>query len=206
MHTDPIHLIGAGGHGRVVADALIATGVAADRFAVRDGREGLTIRGIDVATPAVADDLSGIQFHIAVGSAAVRAQLYEAAVARGGTPLTVVHPAAIVAADAAMGEGSFIAAAAVVAPLVRTGRATIVNHGAIVDHDVVIGDFCHVAPNATLGGGVRIGNNVLIGSGTVVLPGVLIGDNVTIGAGAVVLADLGPGGTWVGNPARRVGD
>jgi sugar O-acyltransferase (sialic acid O-acetyltransferase NeuD family) len=206
MLTERVHLVGAGGHGRVVADALIAGGLDCDRLVPRDGRAGLSIRGISVIAPETAPDMAGEKFHIAVGSASIRTRLYERAMAERATPLTVVHPAAVVAADAVLGPGSFVAAGAIVSALARTGTAAIVNHGAVVDHDVVIGDFCHIAPNATLGGEVVIGDGVLIGSGAVVLPGVRIADGVVIGAGAVVVSDIGAPGTWVGNPARRLDD
>ena len=206
MRFDAIHIVGAGGHGRVVADALVVGGVNAARLVPRDGRAGLALQGVAVTTPETGPDMAGAAFHVAVGSATIRSRLYASAVTAGALPLTVVHPAAIVAFDAALGDGSFVAAGAVVAPLARTGVAAIINHGAVVDHDVVIGDFCHIAPNATLGGEVRIGDRVLIGSGAVVLPGVRIADDVTVGAGAVVIADIGEAGIWVGNPARRLGE
>ena len=205
MPTEPVHLIGAGGHGRVVADALIRGGVDPEAIHGRDARTGLTMLGRDVATPELALAMREVSFHVAVGSSAVRQRLFLEAIGRGGDPRTVIHPAAIVASNSTLGAGSFVAAAAVIAPLVVVGVAAIVNHGAIVDHDVVLGDFCHVAPNATLGGAVSVGRCVLIGSGATVLPGVSIADGTTIGAGAVVLADIkDAGGSWVGNPARKL--
>ena len=204
MRTDASHIIGAGGHGRVVADALVVGGVSLARLVPRDGRVNLAIQGVTVTTPEIDSDMAGAAFHVAVGSAAVRSRLYAAGIAVDASPMTVVHPAAIIASDATLGDGSFVAAGAIVAPLARTGIAAIINHGAVVDHDVVIGDFCHIAPHATLGGEVRVGDRVLIGSGAVVLPGVQIASDVTVGAGAVVIADIGEAGTWVGNPARRL--
>lgn len=206
MHIDRVHLIGAGGHGCVVADALAASGLTRDRLVPRDGVPGRSIQGVAVVTPETGPDLADEAFHVAIGSAIIRARLYALAIAEGGVPLTVIHPAAVVASDAVIGPAGFVAAGAIVSARARTGLAAIVNHAAVVDHDVVIGDFSHIAPNATLGGGVTVGNSVLIGSGAVVLPGVRIADDVVVGAGAVIVSDIGAPGTWVGNPARRLDD
>ncbi len=204
MATDMIHLIGAGGHGRVVIDALIAGGVDPAVIVVRDARTGLTILGSPVATPEIINGMAGEQFHVAVGSTSIRAQLQVAALAIGARPLNIVHPAAVISSQAKLGDGMLAAANSVIAPGSSIGQGTIVNHGAVVDHDCRIGDFCHIAPNATLGGEVAIGNRVMIGAGATILPGLTIADDVTIGAGAVVTCSIGVPGIWVGIPARKL--
>ena len=204
MVSDVIYIIGAGGHGRVVADALSAAGVGQSRLVFRDGRPGLTLLGNAVAVPETSSDMAGSQFHVAVGSTAIRRRLYDAAIAVGALPLSVFHPASVIAAEAKFGHGILVAATAVVAPGADVGDGTIVNHGAIVDHDARVGSFCHIAPRAALGGGVRIGDNVLVGAGAVILPGLNIVQGVTIGAGAVVTRSIIELGTWVGNPARKL--
>ena len=204
MPINTIHLIGASGHGRVVVDALLAGGAEAGTIVVRDGRPGLTMFGRAVTIPEIVPAMAGQGFHVAVGSSAIRARLHHAALAAGAVPVTVVHPAAVIATDAELGDAVLIAATAVVAPGARVAIGTIVNHGAVVDHDVRIGAFCHIAPNATLGGAVTLGDRVLVGAGAVVLPGLSIASDVTIGAGAVVLRSIGETGTWIGNPAKRL--
>jgi sugar O-acyltransferase (sialic acid O-acetyltransferase NeuD family) len=196
-----IHLIGAGGHARVVLDALIEGGSDPSRVAVRAAEAGAALLGLPVEAPEIAPALTGLSFHVAIGSAAARERLHAAAEAAGGAALTVRHPQATVSRFAEIEGGGFVAAGAVVGPAARLGRSVIVNHGAVVDHDCVVGDFSHVAPNASLGGGVSIGARCLIGAGAVVLPGVAIGDDVTVGAGAVVLRDIAAGQTWTGVPA-----
>lgn len=199
-----IYVIGAGGHCKVVLDALLRGGVKPAELCVRDGRSGLAggeLLGIRIETPEVAPDLTGQHFHIAIGAAAIRARLHSDAEAAGAAGLTVLHPAAIISPFAQVGDAGFIAARAVVGPAARLDRGVIINHGAVVDHDCFVGEFSHVAPNSCLGGGVRVGARCLIGAGAVVLPGVSIGDNVTVGAGAVVTRDISPDQTWIGIPA-----
>lgn len=199
-----IHLIGAGGHCKVVLDALLESGAERATVVVRDGRAGMRGRellGVGIETPEIAPALAGQRFHVSIGDAHARERLSREAVAAGAEPLTVRHPAAVVSRFAVVEGGTFVAALAVVGPAARIGRGVIVNHGAVVDHDCLVGDFTHIAPNASLGGGVAVGARCLIGAGAAVLPGVTIGDDVIVGAGAVVTRDIGPDQTWTGVPA-----
>jgi len=196
-------IFGAGGHGRVVADAALAQGSwqrlrVTDRDAARYGAQllpGMPVEPVEEAVQA------STAVHIAIGSAAAREREARAA----GLPLaTVTHPRASVSPHAEVGAGCFLAAQAVVAPGARLGVSVIVNHGAVIDHDAQVGDFSHIAPLAALGGDVRIGSRVLIGAGAKVLPGLRIGDDIVVGAGAVVRGDLDTPGVYAGVPARRV--
>lgn len=197
-------IFGAGGHGRVVADAALASGrwlrvLASDRDASRCSGELLT--GVALL-PSYAATAAAGAVHVAIGNAAARAR--EAAALPAGLLASVVHPRASVSRHAQVAPGCFIAAQAVVGPNAVLGACVIVNHGAVVDHDVTVGDFSHVAPLAALGGGSKLGRRVLVGSGASVLPGVQVGDDIMIGAGAVVAGDLSQPGTYVGVPARRL--
>lgn len=197
-------VLGAGGHGRVVADAALRDGrwrevSATDRNPARCSCDLLP--GVHVALPAVALP-AATAVHIAVGNAQARQAETESVGAQRLT--TVIHPDASVSAYALIGAGCFVAARSVVAPQARLGIGVIVNHGAVIDHDVEVGDFCHIAPNATLGGNVLVGNRVLVGSGASILPGLSICDDVTVGAGSVVIASITAVGVYAGVPARRV--
>lgn len=196
-------IVGAGGHGRVVADAALAQGAwdrvtATARDLAADGGELLP--GVPLLAPGQA--VRGAQaVHVAIGSAAAR----ERETAAAGLPLaTVIHPRASVSPHARLQAGCFVAAQAVVAPCASLGAGVIVNHGAVVDHDCTVGDFTHVAPGATLAGKVHVGRRVLVGAGARLLPGVRVGDDVVIGAGAVVHADIAAPGTYAGVPVRRI--
>jgi sugar O-acyltransferase (sialic acid O-acetyltransferase NeuD family) len=197
-------ILGAGGHGRVVADAALAQGafgavLASDRDPQRC--HGELLPGVRILPLEEAHALP-CALHVAIGSGAARER--EASAFGERSLATVVHPRAVVSPHAHVGGGSFVAAQAVVAPGARLGTCVIVNHGAVVDHDVQVGDFSHVAPLAALGGGARIGRHVLVGAGACVLPGVNICDGVTLGAGAVVPAPIAEPGVYAGVPARRV--
>ena len=206
-NDDPAGLliIGAGGHGRVVADAalLAMPGTrlcASDRDPARC--VGELLPGVPLLIADAASAMLAAGVHIAIGGSAARER--EANSWGLQRLVTVVHPQASVSAHAKLEPGCFVAAAAVVAPGAWLGACTIVNHGAVVDHDVEVGAFTHVAPGVVLGGAAKVGKRVLLGAGAVVLSSCTVCDDVVVGAGAVVLADLTEAGTYVGIPARRV--
>ena len=197
-------VFGAGGHGRVVADAALCEArwdavYASDSDPARC--TGELLAGVSLV-PASSIRQWVRRVHVAIGSANARHREAEAL----GLDLlvSVIHPAASVSRFSTVAPGCFVAAGAIVAAGSNLGMAVIVNHGAVVDHDVYVGAFSHVAPNASLGGGVKVGQRVLIGAGAVVLPGVCIADDVTIGACSVVPDNIIKPGTYVGAPVRRV--
>lgn len=204
MPTEALLIFGAGGHGRVVADAARAAGttglLASDRNPALC--QGELLPGIPLHRPDAPAPAQATAVHVAIGHNAARERESQAL---GPQRLrTVCHPAASVSPFAQLGAGSFVAAQAVVAPGARLGLGVIVNHGAVVDHDCQVGDFAHIAPGAVLGGGVRIGAGVLVGSGAVVQPGRTVVPGTVVGSGAVVCVDIESPGTWVGVPARRI--
>ena len=204
VYPDPVLLVGAGGHGRVVADAWMSMHpqgrlIVWDRHPVR--AQGELLAGVTLVDESIARG-RGSAVHVSIGDN--RAREREARAWSQLPFVSVVHPAATVSALARLDAGCFVAAGAVVGPLTRVGEGTIINHGALVDHDTQLGCFCHIAPNATLGGAVQLGDRVLVGAGATILPGVVVADDVVIGAATVVLSDLPEAGTYVGIPARRI--
>jgi sugar O-acyltransferase (sialic acid O-acetyltransferase NeuD family) len=204
-----IVMVGAGGHARVLFNALSARRADILGFVSLDGRpatgvmSGLICLGND-------DDLmergpDGIVLVNGVGSThdpTRRRAAFEVYCRSGFTFAAVVHPSAVVAPDAVLGEGAQVMAGAVLQPGVRIGANAIVNTGAIVDHDNVIGDHVHVAPGACLSGGVTVGAAAHIGAGATVIQGICVNAGAVVGAGAVVIRDVAAGAVVTGIPAR----
>jgi sugar O-acyltransferase (sialic acid O-acetyltransferase NeuD family) len=207
MPTDILFLLGAGGHAKVVIDALHEIQFDMQQVRLRDdavARQGAVILGLEIDTPAIVSAMNGARFHLAIGSCTARLQLTVRLKKMEMHALTIIHPASVISRHAQIGDGAFIAARAIVGPMACLGKGVIVNHGAIIDHDCVVGDFSHIAPNASLAGNVRIGTGVLIGAGANILPGVEIGDRAVIGAGAVVVSNVDAGQIQVGIPATKL--
>jgi sugar O-acyltransferase (sialic acid O-acetyltransferase NeuD family) len=196
-----IHVLGGGGHGKVVVDALLCGGWPVNSIHVHDDtpRTG-GLLGCTMRSPLRLPAQPAAKVHAAIGNAGIRQQLLAAWPEADW--LLIRHPRAVCAASGTIGFGTFVAALSIIGPEAQVGRGVIVNHGAVVDHDAQVGDFSHIGPLASLGGGARVGRQVLVGAGARILPGVRIGDGATVGAGAVVLNDIEPGGRVAGVPAR----
>lgn len=207
MLTEALLIVGAGGHAKVVIDAIRCLHGADCLLQLVDDDLRLvleSVMGLPVIVPVATGLGAGRRFHVAIGGNLLRARVAQDCLRAGLQYQTVVHPWSIVAASATLGQGCFVAGGGVVGPEASLGEGCIVNHGAVVDHDCRIGDFCHIGPNATLAGKVQLGAQVLIGAGANILPGVSVGDGCVVGAGAVVLHDMPAGTTYVGVPARRI--
>ncbi len=207
----PILVIGAGGHGRVVADALRAAGKKVLGF-LDSARHlhgkyvgGLPVLGGDECLqdhpPASVGLANGIG---STTVTAARRQVYERLTAAGFEFETVRHPAAIIAPSVVLSAGAQVMAGAVLQPGVIVGEDTIINTGALVDHDCVIGSHCHLAPGVVLSGTVRVGDGCHIGTAASVIQGITIGPDALIAAGAVVVNDVSAGTRMAGMPARAM--
>ncbi len=216
-----IIVLGAGGHAKVVVDAIRSasrlwggeaeyevTGVVGASGAVSDSVLGVPVIGTDDDLPRLR--AAGISFAaVGVGTVrdpAARRRVHETALAEGFALPPIVHPSAVVASTAKLGDGCFIAAGAVIGPDAVIGEGAIVNTNAVCDHDCLIGPFAHVAPGASLSGSVVVGEAGHVGTGAAVLQGVTIGPGAVIGVGAAVIRDVAAGETVVGVPARSMGD
>jgi len=201
------HLVvyGAGGHGRVVADAARAADLEVMGFLDDGIAAGSQVLGWRVLGNV--DWLRGrhgISVALGIGANDVRKQVAETLQRAGAALGTVVHPTAVVSPYAHLAPGVVVFALAVVNVGARVGRGAIVNTGSILEHDVDIGDFAHVASNAALGGMARVGADAMLGTGAVVLPGRVVGERSIVGAGAVVSRDVPPDVVVAGVPARRM--
>jgi sugar O-acyltransferase (sialic acid O-acetyltransferase NeuD family) len=205
MRIEGVSLIGAGGHAKVVLEALRAAdpGAAIRVFDESSANPGKALLGITIERLPANGAVPGVA-HVAIGEAAVRERISRALLQAGVQLLTVAHPAAVVSGSARLAPGVFAAAHCVIGPQAVLGQGVIVNHGAVVDHDCAVGEWSHIAPNATLGGGVGIGRSVLVGAAATLLPGVQVGDRAIIGAGAVVIRDVPPQTKVAGVPARAI--
>lgn len=200
-------LVGAGGHARVVLEALQADdsievigAVSSDGLGIDD--LGIAMLGTDADLDAVARDHDLDAACVAIGHNPAREAAARRWSATGRPLVSAISPHAVVSPRAVIGAGTVVFPGAVVNPATRLGVGVIVNTNASVDHDGDLGDFVHVAPGCALAGGVSVGARTLVGIGARVLPGIRIGADAVVGAGAVVTADVPDGITVVGVPAR----
>jgi sugar O-acyltransferase (sialic acid O-acetyltransferase NeuD family) len=207
MDWDTLVVFGAGGHGKVVADAALCAGLGPVAGFVAEGPApdvgplGLRFLGGPAWLEREALERR-CAVVLGVGDNAARERIADECIARGIALVTVVHPSAVVAVSALLEAGCVVLARAVVNPDASVGAGAIVNSGAIVEHDVRVGAFAHLSPGVSTGGRARIGERAHVGVGAVVLPGIAVGSDTIVGAGAVVTRDLAEGVVAWGVPAR----
>lgn len=208
--SDPIIILGAGGHAKVLIDALRLLSVEILGLTDADpGKRSQLLLDVPVigSDEEIMKSPGGTIFLVnGVGSVCVnprRRQLFEHFKSKGYRFACVVHPTAIIAIDVILSEGVQIMAGAVVQTGCHIGINAVINTGCIVDHDCHIGDHAHISPGATLSGGVRVGENAHVGTGATVIQGIQIGRNSLVAAGAVVIRDVPDGATVAGVPAKE---
>lgn len=194
-------IIGASGHGKVVADIAHLSGYTEIVFFDNDPELKMCLRYPVLGPDTMTQELDGDVF-VAIGNSEVRRKLMEQDSDRHFPVL--FHPQAVIAEDVVIGDGTVIMAGAVINPGERIGIGTIVNTSSSIDHDCIIGSYCNVSVGAHLSGTVDVGNNCWIGAGATVSNNVNICSDVVIGAGAVVIDDIKETGTYVGVPARKM--
>ncbi len=197
-------IVGAGGHGGVVADAAISTGLW-DTVAFLDDRA--QPRLLDFEVVGALADLEHVASRfdavaLGVGDNRARWALYTRCMQAKRAPAVIAHASAAVSPYARIGPGTVVFAQAVVNPGAVLGAACIVNSAASVDHDCNLGDAVHVSPGANLAGNVSVGARSWIGIGACVRQGITIGADVIVGAGSVVVSDVAQAVTVFGVPAK----
>ncbi|MQA30970.1 MAG: transferase [Luteitalea sp.] len=201
-------LLGAGGHGQVVADAIRAQTAAGEdiRFLGYCDDRAETLRAVlgeeMLGTLADREQIPHDALIVAIGANSLRRRIFEQATGRGARTAVAKHPSAVVSTAARVHDGSMICAGVVINTQAVIGANAIINTAATVEHHCRIGSHAHVAPGARLGGNVEVGEGALIGIGAVVLPGKKIGAWAIVGAGAVVIDDVPAHATVVGVPAK----
>lgn len=192
-------IIGAGGHGKVVAETAEMDGY--DDIVFRDDAYPEKQKNGPWLVVGRSGEKGGDgPVFLAIGQNRIRSRMWEDLLIEDSPVLQ--HPSAIFSKYAKVSAGSLVAAGSIVNAGVIVGKAVILNTGCSVDHDCRVADFVHISPGARLAGNVSIGARSWVGIGAVVREGITIGKDVTIAAGAVVIKDVPNGQTVSGVPAK----
>lgn len=192
-------IIGASGHGRVVADIAKLNGY--DEIEFLDDNATLKFCGkYQVTGTSESAFLKDNDVFVAIGNSLIRTKLMEKLENKRFPVL--IHPDAVIADDVTIGKGSVVMAGAVINTGSTIGKGVIINTCSSVDHDCEIGDYVHIAVGAHLCGTVKVGNATWIGAGATISNNITINSSCTIGIGTVVIKDLEEEGTYIGVPAK----
>lgn len=200
-------ILGASGHGKVVAEAAELSGWSSivffdDAWPARlyNGKWGIVGRTDDLLTRL--QEFDGVV--VAIGNNLIRYAKLQLLLGSGASLPTIVHPSAIVSDHATLGAGCVVFAGAIINGGTQVGKGGILNTACSVDHDCVLADAVHISPGARLAGGITVGDRAWIGIGSCVKQMVRIGADSIVGAGAAVVSDVDDGATVVGVPARAL--
>ena len=204
-------IIGAGGCGREVLQWARDINRAEQRYLIKgfldNDRNALNGRICSTPILAAVDDYEPQQddvFVCAIGNGKTRRMITERLKEKGARFETLIHPTAVVADTARLGEGVIIYPFALISDNAVLGDHCIINMHSSVAHDSVLGDFCTVSAHCDITGMCRLGENVFMGTTSNMVPGVTIGDDVYICAGSTVMNRVRKGRKVLGNPAQII--
>jgi len=139
MSGRPLYVFGAGGHGKVVAEAArFNLGYRVRAFLDDDRKrwgqewDSLPVLGGRALLASLEDDA---EVALGLGENEMRAEVAQAVLSWGRGLATVVHPSAVIARGVSLGPGTYVAPLAVLHTDAQVGRGCIVNSGAVVEHD-----------------------------------------------------------------------
>jgi len=198
-------ILGASGHGKVIADIAELNGYTNISFFDDAWPEKLQLDGWTISgnSSQLIERLSEFSACIiAIGNNAIRIQKQNELQKHNARIISLIHPSAIVSKYADIALGSVVMANAVINPAVKIGQGCIINTAATIDHDCILADGVHVSPGAHLAGNINIGEHSWLGIGCSIKQGLTIGCNVVVGVGAAVVTSIDDNCVAVGVPAK----
>lgn len=203
---DRIVIIGASGHGKVIADIAMLNGYKEILFLDDDQTKKKNgIYDVVGTTQDIDRYKDHYDFMIAIGNNDIKKNINEILEKKGIIQPVLIHPKATIDPTVKIASGTVIMANAVINADTQIGKGCIINTAVTVDHDCNVSNFVHFSPGAHTAGTVEIGESTWIATGASIINNITIIDHCVVGAGAVVIDDINERGTYVGVPARRIG-
>lgn len=205
MKRKKLIIIGAGGHGKVIADIAFNMKRWENILFIDDTNQEKEILGFPIVgslkdTKKFIDDAD---FFIAIGNNNFRSEIIIKLENQGASLATLIHPTAIIGMDVSIGSGTAVMAGVVINSSCSIGRGVILNTGSTIDHDCIVGDFTHISPGVNIAGTVNIGEKTWIGIGSTIRNNIKVGSEVIIGAGSIIVKNINRKGTYFGNPLQK---
>jgi len=199
-------IIGASGHGKVVADIALKMNKWKNIAFLDDNTTINSSMGLKVigTSREVYNFISEYEIFVGIGSNAIRSKIQKSIEILGGSIPVLVHPNAVIGSQVEIGIGTAVMAGAVINSSTKIGKGCIINTSSTIDHDNILEDFVHISPGTHLAGTVKVGYGSWLGIGSNISNNVNISCNTIIGAGSVILKDITDPGTYAGVPVRKI--
>ena len=198
-------IIGAGGHGKVIADIALKM-CKWEIIEFLDDNQNLTnslgLRIIGKTTEFI-DYIDEYDFFVAIGDNKIRKEKQERLEKAGASIPKLIHPSAQIAEEVSIGYGTAVMAGVIINSSTNIGKGCIINTGSTIDHDNHIHDFVHVSPGSNLAGNVEVGEECWLGIGCTLINNIKITKGSIIGAGSVVVKHIHEKGVYIGIPAEK---
>lgn len=203
---DNLLIVGAGGHGKVIADIAMKENKWSKIAFIDDKIDLKTVMGLEVVGESnrIHAYIETNKIIVAVGNNSTRKHIYNKIESMGACIPTLIHPSAIIGSDVFIDKGTVVMPGVVINCCSKIGKGCIINTGATVDHDNIIGDFVHISPGAHLAGTVTIGLETWIGIGAVISNNISIIGGCIIGASALIVKDIIDPGVYLGVPGKKI--
>lgn len=202
---DKLLIIGASGHGKVIADIALKMNRWKSIVFLDDDESIKSSMGIDVIGKS--EDafkyINNCDIFVAIGNNVTREKIQEKLEAEGASIPILIHPNAVIGEQVEFGSGTAVMAGAIINCCTKISKGCIINTGATIDHDNMIDDYVHISPGVHIAGNVRIEKGTWLGIGSIVSNNIKIVSKCTIGAGAVVVKNITEAGIYMGVPAKK---
>jgi sugar O-acyltransferase (sialic acid O-acetyltransferase NeuD family) len=207
MHN--VVIIGAGGFGRELYE-MLWKGLPQDQYRFKGflAKDPDELSGYEVNEPILdypeqyQPDPSD-RFLLAIGDMEVRRRVVDDVAAKGGQFLNWIHPTAVIASTASIGQGAVIYPYAVIMNRSVVEDFVHLSIYASVGHDARVGKYSLMAPYATLNGFSVIHDEVYLSTHSTVAPEKIVGRRSKVSANSAVMQDVPPNSLVHGVPGKQ---
>lgn len=182
-------IIGAGGHGKVVAEAAELENKY-NEIAFLDDNDKVD-KIYDFQVIGKINDYKNLKnkykyAFVAIGNNKVRLNLIDELLKEGFIVPSIVHPRATVSKYSKLGFGTIVLSGSIVNVNCSIGKGCILNINSTLDHDSILEDGVHVSSGAVIRSMVKIGKISTIRAGACITQGNTIEENIVINPGTVI--------------------
>lgn len=198
-------IIGAGGHGKVVANIAMLNGYKEIYFLDDDTSKNYIGKYQIIGTTKDINRYKNeYDFFIAIGNNQIRKKISMLLLDNNIKPVSLIHPSAVIDDTVQIGYGVVVMANAVINADTMIGNNVIINTASSIDHDCIINDYVHISPGVHIAGNVHIGEKSWLCIGSTIINNITVGADIIVGAGSVVIQNILESGIYVGIPTIKL--